>query len=632
MGPSGGDVLNGDCNTQRVWSLFVQYPNRDPVLREFTAPPSSYGLAALRAKLEVFEDQQLWLDDVASSGQLLPVERSDQLIDGASVRVAVPRRKIHVSLADGGRGSSRQVAWYPGATSEQIEATIAKACGFPAGTAIELLDGDVAVVISASIPSESRLTAVPVSPLAASTNGELASNSASREIEAAAASNGGYGGGYGSTTPAPVQSGAGPASPRRTGGEQGSGSYGPRSTPPPPGGGLPPRAGASRSATATRNASPLGFSGSRSGARMCGGAATVQPLRSEVGRSESAYRLGLGRVAESSARATSPPRSDSVTGAVAGAGSGPVDLAAQPTGRVSSPDEHCVHVLAGHSGFVLSLCTVGDVLFTGSQDCNIMIWDLNNLQYIGTLPGHRGFVKSMVAMLSRKLLCSGSQDKTIKIWSLETFSSTKTLLGHTGEVNALTILEGTDVLVSGSEDRSIRVWDLATYAMLTHLEQAHGGSVFTLAQLDGGLFLSGGRDRTMKVWLASTWQARKTLSPPHYDSVSGIAVGANHARFFSTSRDRSIRRWDARSLESDLTQTHAHGDWLSSVALSPSENVVFSGSKDCVVKVWDPDLHCKDILVGHRGPIAALLSHDKHLFSASHDRTVRVWRVNHYEP
>ena len=41
---------------------------------------------------------------------------------------------------------------------------------------------------------------------------------------------------------------------------------------------------------------------------------------------------------------------------------------------------HCVHILAGHNGFVQCLCSVGDVLFTGSQDCNIMIWDLNNLQ------------------------------------------------------------------------------------------------------------------------------------------------------------------------------------------------------------------------------------------------------------
>ncbi len=51
-----------------------------------------------------------------------------------------------------------------------------------------------------------------------------------------------------------------------------------------------------------------------------------------------------------------------------------------PIGWRSRSPRHCVHILAGHNGFVQCLCSVGDVLFTGSQDCNIMIWDLNNLQ------------------------------------------------------------------------------------------------------------------------------------------------------------------------------------------------------------------------------------------------------------
>lgn len=345
-----------------------------------------------------------------------------------------------------------------------------------------------------------------------------------------------------------------------------------------------------------------------------GGAGSVG---AQLGLRETAYVQAGGRT---SSRAGSPSARD--------LGS-PADLAAQPSGRVSAPDEHCVHILAGHAGFVLSLCSVGDVLFSGSQDCNIMIWDLNNLQYIGTLPGHRGFVKCMGASLLHKLLCSGSQDKTIKVWSLETFSATKTLTGHTGEVNTLTILEGTDVLCSGSEDKSIRVWDLGSLTQLTCLEQAHQSSVFALRQLDPGHFLSASRDRTVKVWAASTWQAQKTLSPPHYDGVSDLAVGSGH--FYSASRDRSIRRWDSQSFESDLQLTHAHGDWLASLALSSSEKVLFSGSKDCVVKVWDADLHCKDLLLGHRGAISALITIDGHLFSASHDRTVRVWRVDHYE-
>ena len=36
-----------------------------------------------------------------------------------------------------------------------------------------------------------------------------------------------------------------------------------------------------------------------------------------------------------------------------------------------------------------------------------MIWDLNSLQYIGTLPGHRGFVKCLHASYAKKVLCSG---------------------------------------------------------------------------------------------------------------------------------------------------------------------------------------------------------------------------------
>merc|ERR1712224_867515 len=69
--------------------------------------------------------------------------------------------------------------------------------------------------------------------------------------------------------------------------------------------------------------------------------------------------------------------------------------------RATGPDEFCVHILQGHSGHVLTICIVGDVLFTGSQDTTIMIWDLNNLQYIGTLPGHRGFVRCLEASYTR---------------------------------------------------------------------------------------------------------------------------------------------------------------------------------------------------------------------------------------
>eukprot|EP00439_Symbiodinium_sp_Y106_P012087 s1519_g1.t2 len=113
--------------------------------------------------------------------------------------------------------------------------------------------------------------------------------------------------------------------------------------------------------------------------------------------------------------------------------------------------------------------------------------------------------------------------------------------------------------------------------------------------------------------------------------VSDIAVAGKKGFFFSASRDRSLRRWDCRSLESDLQLPHAQGDWLTALSLSPSENLLFSGGKDSIIKIWDTDLHCQDMLQGHRGPISELLTIDNHLFSASHDRTVRVWKIDNFE-
>jgi len=327
----------------------------------------------------------------------------------------------------------------------------------------------------------------------------------------------------------------------------------------------------------------------------------------------------------SPARAFSPSRVR-VPPAAGGCGS------TTPAAHQSAPEEHCVHILAGHTGFVSCLCGVGDILFTGSQDSNIMIWDLNNLQYIGTLPGHRGFVKCLYASYPKKVLCSGSQDRTIRIWSLDSFSTTKTLYGHTGGVNAVLILEGPGVLISGSEDKSMRVWDLTTYEPIACLEQAHLGGIFALASFGTSPLqvISGARDRSLKVWDSSQWHVTKTLQPPHYDGVTSIAVAGKHGKFYSSSRDRSIKEWDVGSLTNTMHTLHSHGDWVQALCMSVSDDVLFSGSKDSTVKVWDGELQCQDVLQGHRGPVSALTTVGNRLFSASHDRTVRVWRIEQY--
>eukprot|EP00919_Chromeraceae_sp_WS-2016_P073962 GHVR01174950.1.p1 GENE.GHVR01174950.1~~GHVR01174950.1.p1 ORF type:complete len:335 (-),score=45.79 GHVR01174950.1:114-1118(-) len=300
--------------------------------------------------------------------------------------------------------------------------------------------------------------------------------------------------------------------------------------------------------------------------------------------------------------------------------------AARTDTSLANVQQDCIHVLSGHLGYVSSLQVAGDVLFTASQDSNIMIWDLNNLQYIGHLPAHKGLVRCLASSYCRKLLFSGSQDRTIKAWSLETFSVCRTLRGHTGEVMCLLVIEERETLVSGSEDKSIRLWCLNNLNPLLVLEDSHSAGVHCLSKLNIDHIVSGSRDKKIKVWSTISWDTARSLHPPHYDCVTSFAVSTSGHTFYSASRDKSIKEWEVDTLESTAHAVHVHADWIQALAYSPTLALLYSASKDCTIKAWDQHLNNRLTLVGHTGPVTCMLPLNDFLFTGSHDRTVRVWK------
>lgn len=69
---------------------------------------------------------------------------------------------------------------------------------------------------------------------------------------------------------------------------------------------------------------------------------------------------------------------------------------------------------------------------------------------------------------------------------------------------------------------------------------------------------------------------------------------------------------------------------ISSLAISISDDVIYSASLDKTVKVWRfPDFKCIETIAAHSGPINAIIAtEDGELYTASDDATVRVWRHN----
>lgn len=69
---------------------------------------------------------------------------------------------------------------------------------------------------------------------------------------------------------------------------------------------------------------------------------------------------------------------------------------------------------------------------------------------------------------------------------------------------------------------------------------------------------------------------------------------------------------------------------ISSLALNASDDILYSASLDKTVKVWRiSDSKCIETIQAHSEPINAIaLSDDGVLYTASDDATVRVWRCN----
>ncbi|NWH37756.1 TRAF7 ligase, partial [Chloropsis hardwickii] len=75
----------------------------------------------------------------------------------------------------------------------------------------------------------------------------------------------------------------------------------------------------------------------------------------------------------------------------------------------------CQKTLEGHDGIVLALCIQGNKLYSGSADCTIIVWDIQNLQKVNTIRAHDNPVCTLVS--SHNMLFSGSL-KAIKVWDI----------------------------------------------------------------------------------------------------------------------------------------------------------------------------------------------------------------------
>ncbi|XP_070847961.1 kinesin-like protein KIF21A isoform X2 [Chaetodon trifascialis] len=310
----------------------------------------------------------------------------------------------------------------------------------------------------------------------------------------------------------------------------------------------------------------------------------------------------------------------------------------------------CVYVAEGHTKPVLCVDATDDLLFTGSKDRTCKVWNLVTGQEIMSLADHPSSVVSVRYTSSLVFTVSTAY---IKVWDIrdsakcirtltssgqvgsgDTCSSVRSLSIPPGEsqINQIALNPSGSFLYAAAGN-AVRMWDLRKFVSTGKLT-GHLGPVMclTVDKLGNGqdVVLTGSKDHHVKMFEVAegaqgSISSSHTFDPAHQDGVESLAVHGDV--FYSGSRDYYIKKWDLASKQL-IQSVSAQTDWVSALGVVPGSPVLLSGCRGGLLRLWHVDsLAPLGEVRGHDSPINGLATNSSQLFTASDDRTVKIWEA-----
>ncbi|KAL2547093.1 Transducin/WD40 repeat-like superfamily protein [Forsythia ovata] len=186
-------------------------------------------------------------------------------------------------------------------------------------------------------------------------------------------------------------------------------------------------------------------------------------------------------------------------------------------------DFRCTESITAHDDSINAVVVSNDgIIYTGSADKRIKVWRTAPLtekkekkfHLIATLEKHKSAVNALALNSAGNILFSGSCDRSILVWEREDSANymvvNGALRGHSRAI--LCLVSVNDFLFSGSADQTVRIWQRridGLYCCLTVLD-GHQKPVRSLAaavmETEGGdcggavKVFSGSFDGEIKVW------------------------------------------------------------------------------------------------------------------------------------
>uniref|UniRef100_A0A673ISV7 Kinesin family member 21A n=1 Tax=Sinocyclocheilus rhinocerous TaxID=307959 RepID=A0A673ISV7_9TELE len=340
------------------------------------------------------------------------------------------------------------------------------------------------------------------------------------------------------------------------------------------------------------------------------------------------------------------------------------DRSQNPTERTKTLDKHpaqavrssrearlqCVHVAEGHTKPLLCVDSTDDLLFTGSKDRTCKVWNLVTGQEIMSLGDHPSSVVSVRYCSSLVFTVSTAY---VKVWDIRDSAKCIRTLTSSGQVSQGDTCGSSSVAIPPGENQinqialnpsgtflyaasgnTVRMWDLRRFVSTGKLT-GHLGPVMclTVDQMGKGqdVVITGSKDHTVKMFdvvegAQGSISATHHFDPSHQDGLEALAIHGD--ALFTAARDSCIKKWDLTRKQLQEV-SNAHSDLLSSLAVVPGSSAVMSGCKGGLLKFWHTDtLRALGEIRGHDSSVNDICTNSSQLFTASDDRTVKIWQVN----
>ncbi|KAL4450397.1 hypothetical protein ABPG74_009103 [Tetrahymena malaccensis] len=143
------------------------------------------------------------------------------------------------------------------------------------------------------------------------------------------------------------------------------------------------------------------------------------------------------------------------------------------------------------------------VFATASYDKMIKIWlfqsEKQEVLHIKDLSGHKQAVRSLCVGIRTNLLFSGSDDSQVILWDWQIGQQIRSFQGHTAAIYAIDILSPNEI-ATGSYDKSIKIWNFNNGKCIGTVSGNQSG-ILCLIKYNQRAILTGCDDHTIKIWV-----------------------------------------------------------------------------------------------------------------------------------